>query len=107
MKYDGPRLARWIIDQFWWDRISNEDRRLVRHWSEGQNPSEKTVDSFCCRINFIHLLEIPESCQLVKLPKDLVQIVKRDRREGYRGDEIARMLELSAGLIDRAERQAA
>lgn len=65
------------------------------------------MDSFCCRIDFIHLLEVPESCQLVTLPKDLVRIVKRDRREGYRGDEIARMLELGSGLIEQAERQAA
>lgn len=56
--YDGPSLARWIDTRPEARRLTDNDRRKLRHWAAGHNPTEPTVDSLLCSIR-IHLTEVP------------------------------------------------
>ncbi len=56
--YNGPALADWIETRPERRYLDDRLRRHLRHWREGHDPGESSVDSLLCQIR-IHLSEVP------------------------------------------------
>jgi hypothetical protein len=59
-RYNGPALAKWLLDQPEADQLTPQRRRTVRKWAEGSDPIEQHVDATLCSVG-IHLREVPAS----------------------------------------------
>ena len=56
--YNGPALAEWIESLPEAAYLDDRQRRHLRRWRSGHNPTEPSVDSFLCAIDR-HLAEVP------------------------------------------------
>ena len=81
--YNGPALAEWIETLSESDHLRDNDRRKVRRWRAGHNPTEATVDSFLCSIDR-HLDEVPPHVVLGWPPAALAGLVFDYRPDGRR-----------------------
>lgn len=69
--YSGPGLARWLEEEGHVTRLPEGLDRIYRHWRSGVNPTEESVDAFCCRSEFLHLDDIPAWAVLGWPPRSL------------------------------------